>query len=75
MGLLSTEQTQKLILATLANGKPRTKDEFQKVIDWAEGVLIDASMLQLVLSGELAINLRDDGQIAFINPPDKAKRK
>jgi hypothetical protein len=72
--LLTDAQVKKLILSCAAFRQDgASKDEMEKVIEWAERVVLDHGLLQTVLAGDLAVGLGGDGKVRFAElPPVRA---
>ena len=59
--MLSDAEAQALILATMhGQGGRATKEELQKVIDWAEDIVIRRTLLQAVLDGSVVVNAKEE---------------
>ena len=64
--LLSDEDSSNLImsLATVRGEKGFTEEEAVILLQWAEGVLVEHSLLTLVLNGDINVDITD-GEPAF----------
>lgn len=58
-----------LVMATVIGHGAATEEQAAKVIDWAEGVRIDASFLESVLNGKLVILNTEGPELVFGLPP------
>lgn len=56
---LSAEEIQTLVRAVLSDGRKVTEQELERVVDWAEQVRIDATLLGLVLDKQLGVAFLD----------------
>lgn len=58
-----------VVLAALATAESNTmsEDDINKVMEWADTIRIDACLLQLVLTGEVQVRVRD-GEVEFCRP-------
>lgn len=48
--------------------------EYQCIVSWAENIRLQAALLELVLSGELVVDWRDDGPV-FRDPPMEVEKE
>lgn len=67
-GLLTEAEIQFLMLATIDGSETgiATEDEMKIVLDWANGVRLDESLLRLVMDGKLSVSVKD-GEVAFMD--------
>jgi hypothetical protein len=59
-GVLSQDETRALVRNCLKHaGAPVTEDKLVQLVDWAEDVRTQASLLDLVLEGKIAVGWRE----------------
>jgi len=65
--LLTKEQYDTLIESFIESRGAEyvTLDETMKVVRWAEEAIINYELLQLLLKGLTAVDIRDDGELVF----------
>lgn len=69
--LLTEDEIKIILMASIAaNGdKGTTEEDMLKAVRWAEGVRVDAGLLELVLAGSLFIRIEEDeNNPSFITP-------
>ena len=63
---LIDEEVKKIMVAVGHDGEWHEEEEFARVLDWAQDVVISYSMLQLILDGKVEVTHRvEDGEPRF----------
>jgi len=75
--LLSDGEMQSLVVSVVMFSKEdgATREQIDAAVDWAENVRLDEILLRNVLSGVVAVRVRDDGEVEFRNIDDPTEKQ
>ena len=66
MQLTAQQLAQLAYVTVVGHGEDgAAESHLDKVIDWANGVVVDRTLLSLALKGKIAIKVDDDGSVMF----------
>jgi hypothetical protein len=65
--LLTPREESRIVeaLSAARGHRPVGDEQVSAVLDWAYQAALDAELLALVLSGEVLVDIDDDGRVAF----------
>lgn len=71
--LLTKEEIERIILATAGGPQGATEEEITIALKWAHQVRTEESLLQLVLMGDLRIQIQQ-GIVRFVPVPEALRK-